>query len=344
MYIGNFNLETNQVFIVAELSANHNSNIDTAIETIKAAKRAGANAIKLQTFTPDSITLNSNKSDFLIKGTIWDNRTLYDLYSEAQTPYEWHEILFKIAKELGLEYFSSPFDFKAVDLLEELNVPAYKIASMEITDIPLIEYVASKGKPIIISTGIATDEDIDLAISSCLKCKNDKIILLKCTSSYPAPIDEANLVMINDYAKKYNIITGLSDHTLGNLAPVVATVLGAKVIEKHFMLDKTIGGPDASFSMTEDEFKLMVEKVRETEKIIGKIDYVLTSKQIESKIYSRSLYISKDILKGQIINEDNVKSVRPGFSLHPKYYHEILGKVVNKDLFMGDRLTLNDLN
>src|SRR5690554_1884812 len=223
------------VFIIAELSANHNGSLETAIQTIKAAKRAGADAIKLQTYTADTITIDSNKPDFIIKGTIWEGKNLYELYKEAYTPWEWHEKLFKTAREEGLICFSSPFDKTAVDLLEGLNAPAYKIASFEITDIPLIEYVASKGKPIIISTGIAGLEDIELAVNTCRKADNDQIILLKCTSSYPAPIEEANLAMIPDLAKRFGLITGLSDHTLGITVPVAAVVLGARVIEKHFI-------------------------------------------------------------------------------------------------------------
>src|SRR5690554_3675791 len=241
------------VFIIAELSANHNGSLETAIQTIKAAKRAGADAIKLQTYTADTITIDSNKPDFIIKGTIWEGKNLYELYKEAYTPWDWHETLFETAREEGLICFSSPFDKTAVDLLEELNTPAYKIASFEIIDIPLIEYVASKGKPIIISTGIATMEDIELALDACRRMGNNDIALLKCTSSYPAPLEEANLVMIKDMAERYGVITGLSDHTLGSTAPVVATCFGAKIIEKHFILDRAVGGPDASFSMDEAE-------------------------------------------------------------------------------------------
>nr|WP_287421675.1 pseudaminic acid synthase [Candidatus Brachybacter algidus] len=269
MQIGNYTISsTSPVFIIAELSANHNGSLDTAIETIRAAKRAGADAIKFQTYTADTITIDSKKNDFLIKGTIWEGRNLHSLYSEAFTPWEWHEQLFAVAKEEGLECFSSPFDPTAVELLESLNVPAYKIASFEITDIPLIELVASKGKPIIISTGIAELEDIELAIDACERMGNEDIALLKCTSSYPAPIEEANMIMVKDFAERFNMIVGLSDHTIGSTAPVVATCFGAKIIEKHFILDRSIGGPDASFSMNEAEFTEMVKAVREAEKAI----------------------------------------------------------------------------
>ena len=241
----------NPCFIIAELSANHNGSLETALDTIKAAKRAGADAIKLQTYTPDTITLNVKAPDFLVsQGTIWDGKYLYDLYKEAYTPWEWHAQLFKAAADEGLLCFSSPFDKTAVDLLESLKAPAYKIASFEITDIPLIEYVASKGKPIIISTGIAELEDIELAVEACRRVGNEQIVLLKCTSSYPAPVNEANMIMIEDLGKRFSVISGLSDHTMGITVPVVATALGAKVIEKHFIIDRSIGGPDSSFSLT----------------------------------------------------------------------------------------------
>ncbi|WP_424493683.1 pseudaminic acid synthase [Salinimicrobium sp. GXAS 041] len=332
------------VFIIAELSANHNGSLDTALKTVKAAKRAGADCIKLQTYTPDTITLNSDKDDFLIKGTIWEGKKLYDLYWEAYTPWEWHEAIFKAAAEEDLICFSSPFDKTAVDFLEKLSVPAYKIASFEVTDIPLIEYTASKGKPIIISTGIAGQEDIELALDACRKMGNDDVALLKCTSQYPAPIEDANMVMVKDLAERFNVISGLSDHTMGNTVPIVATAMGAKIIEKHFILDKSVGGPDASFSMDEKEFSEMVKSVREAEKAIGKVDYTLTEKQKKGRNFSRSLYIAEDIKAGGIITEKNVRSVRPGFGLHPKHLKEIIGRTVKKDLQCGDRLNFESLN
>jgi len=344
MQIGNKYININSpVFIIAELSANHNGSIQTAIETIRAAKRSGADCIKFQTYTADTITINSNKDDFLIKGTIWDGKNLYELYQEAFTPWEWHKELFKVAKEEGLICFSSPFDKTAVDFLEKLDVPAYKIASFEITDIPLIEYIASKGKPIIISTGIAELEDIELALDACRRMGNTDIALLKCTSSYPAPIHEANLVMVKDLAERFNLITGLSDHTMGYTAPIVATCFGAKIIEKHFILDRNIGGPDASFSMNEIEFSEMVSLIREAESAIGQIDYTLTSKQSKGKDYSRSLYVVEDIEIGEIITEKNIRSIRPGYGLHPKYYKTLLGKKINKNKKRGDRLQLEDI-
>jgi len=341
MKIGTFQIDkTSKVFIIAELSANHNGSMDVALETIKAAKRAGADCIKLQTYTADTLTIDCNKDDFLIKGTIWEGKNFYQLYQEAYTPWEWHETLFNAAAAEGLICFSSPFDKTAVDFLENLNVPAYKIASFEITDIPLIELVASKGKPVIISTGIATTEDIELALDACHRMGNYDIALLKCTSSYPAPINEANLIMVKDLAERYNVISGLSDHTLGSTAPVVATCFGAKIIEKHFILDRSIGGPDASFSMNEEEFTRMVKAVREAESAIGVVDYQLTDKQIKGKDFCRSLYVVENINEGELFTEKNIKSIRPGFGLHPKFYHEVLGTKAKTDFTKGDRLTL----
>src|SRR5690606_35284425 len=280
MKIKNFQIDENSpVFIIAELSANHNGSLETAIETVRAAKRAGADCIKLQTYTADTITIDSKNEDFRIGGTIWEGQYLYDLYKEAYTPWEWHQEIFKAARAEGLVCFSSPFDPTAVEFLENLNTPAYKIASFEITDIPLIELVASKGKPVIISTGIAGKEDIELALDACRRMGNSDIALLKCTSSYPAPIEEANMVMVRDLADRYGVIAGLSDHTMGSTVPVVATCFGAKIIEKHFILDRSIGGPDASFSMNEEEFTAMVKAVREAEQAIGVVDYSLTEKQ-----------------------------------------------------------------
>ena len=344
--IGSFDFAVSKgVFIIAELSANHNGSFDNAIATIKAAKRAGVDAIKLQTYTADTITIDCKTDDFILKqGTIWDGKYLYDLYKEAYTPWEWHEELFRVAKEEGLICFSSPFDKTAIDLLEELKSPAYKIASFEITDIPLIEYAASKGKPRIISTGIAGVEDIELAIDACKRMGNEQIILLKCTSSYPAPADEANLAMIPDLAKRFGVITGLSDHTLGITVPVAATVLGAKVIEKHFILDRSIGGPDSSFSLNEQEFTAMVKAVREAEVAVGKVDYSITEKMLKSREFSRSLYVVEDIKTGEVLTEKNIRSIRPGYGLHPKYYYEVLGKKAKVDLENGNPLKISYIN
>lgn len=331
--------DNSPVFIIAEISANHGSDLEVAKETVRAAKRTGADAVKIQTYTADTITLKAPQDDFRVKqGTLWDGRYLHELYEEAHLPWEWHEALFEVAREEDLICFSSPFDPTAVELLESLEAPAYKIASFEITDIPLIELVASKGKPIILSTGIARLEDIELALETCRKAGNDQVALLKCTSSYPAPIDEANMAMIRDFKERFDVIVGLSDHTMGSTVPVVSTVLGAKIIEKHFILDRNIGGPDASFSMDEAEFTQMVSAVREAEKAVGKVDYTLTEKQKKSRDFSRSLYVVADIAEGEQITHENVRSIRPGFGLHPKYLKEVIGKRATRALIKGTAL------
>lgn len=323
-------------FIIAELSANHNGSLETAIETIKAAKSAGADAIKFQTYTADTLTIDCDNEYFKItQGTLWDGKTLYELYGEAYTPWEWHEELFRVAQEEGLICFSSPFDKTAVDLLERLGSPAYKIASFEIQDIPLIEYVASKGKPVIMSTGIAELSDIQLAVDTCKKAGNDQIILLKCTSAYPAPVELANLKTIPNLKVTFGVESGLSDHTYGATVPIVAVSLGASVIEKHFILDKSIGGPDAEFSLDFNEFKLMVEAVRDTEKAIGKVSYEISEKVKANKKFARSLFVVQDIKAGEAITEENVRSIRPGYGMHPKFYKEVLGRLVTKDLEGG---------
>jgi len=344
MKIDNFTLDEGKIFIIAELSANHGNNIGIAKETIKAAARAGADAIKLQTYTADTITLNSHNEYFTIKqDTIWDGKNLYDLYKDASLPWEWHKELMQTAKDEGLICFSSPFDISAVDFLEELNVPAYKVASFEITDIPLIKYMASKQKPIIISTGIATLEDIELAVKTCKSVGNNQIILLKCTSAYPADPREMNLLTMNDLAKRFNVLSGLSDHTLGITAPIVATSLGAVMIEKHFMLDSSVGGADASFSLDEKAFTQMVNAVRETEQLLGNVTYELSQKSLRSREFSRSLFVAEDISKGEMFNSKNIRSVRPGFGLHPKYLKNILGKRSTKDLKEATPLRLEDV-
>jgi pseudaminic acid synthase len=339
MQIGKFKInKSSKTFIIAELSANHGGSLKTALDTVRAAAKAGADCIKIQTYRADTITLNSNKDDFKIKGTIWNGQNLFKLYEEAHTPWEWHEPIMKLANELGLECFSSPFDFSAVDYLENLKVPAYKIASFEITDIPLIKYVAEKQKPIILSTGIAAKEDIELAIQTCFQAGNKNIALLKCTSSYPAPVEEANLSLIKSFQKDFELITGLSDHTLTNTAAIASILLGGKIIEKHFILDHSIGGPDASFSLDFKEFSDMVKSVREAEKCLGSGTYDLTSKQKSGKVFSKSLYVSANVSKGDIISPENIKSVRPGYGLHPKFFKDIIGKKFKFDLELGDRL------
>ena len=316
-----------KTFIIAELSANHGGKLEIALETVRAAKRAGADAIKLQTYTADTITLNSKKDYFKInQGTHWDGQYLYDLYNEAFLPWEWHKPIFALAKKEDLVCFSSPFDFTAVDFLEELNCPIYKIASFEITDIQLIEYAASKGKPMIISTGIAEIKDIELAIETCKKAGNNNVTILKCTSAYPANPKDANLSTIEDIKQRFKVKSGLSDHTLGIEAPMIAVAMGATVIEKHFILDKSIGGADAHFSLDEHEFKKMVDTVRLTEKMMGKVDYEMTESKKKSREFSRSLFIVKDVKKGELISNENIRSIRPGFGLHPKFLSEIIGK------------------
>lgn len=326
-------------FIVAELSANHGGKLEIALETVRAAARAGADAIKLQTYTADTITLDVKNKYFLLEGTIWEGRFLHELYQEAYLPWEWHKPIFEEAQSQGLICFSSPFDFSAVDFLEELRSPIYKIASFEITDIPLIEYVASKGKPMIISTGVASEDDIKLAVDTCRKVGNEHITLLKCTSSYPAPFEAANLVMIPDLKRKFGVYSGLSDHTQGIVVPIASIPLGAKVIEKHFILDKTIGGPDASFSLDENEFTQMVKGIRIAEKALGKVNYELNDKALDSRQYSRSLFVAKNVHKGDILTAENVRSVRPGYGLHPRYFSEVLGKIFLHDIDEGTPLS-----
>lgn len=330
-----------KTFIIAEMSANHNHHFDVAIETIRAAKEAGADAIKIQTYTADTITLNCNTEDFQIRGTLWDGRTLYDLYQEAFTPWEWHHAIFEEAKKCGLVCFSTPFDKTAVDFLEELGNPIMKIASFEITDIPLIEYAAKKGRPMIISTGIAMPEDIELAVKTCKDAGNNDITLLKCTSSYPAPIEDANLMTMVDMKQRYGVKVGLSDHTLGNDVAVAAVALGATLIEKHFILDRSIGGPDSSFSMEKDEFASMVSSIRNVEKALGNVVYTKDAKKIPGREFCRSLYVSMDVKAGETITEKSVRSVRPGFGLPPKYLYTILGKKATRNLMLGERFSLD---
>ncbi|KEI81822.1 pseudaminic acid synthase [Clostridium botulinum] len=338
--IQNFEInENSKTFIIGEISANHNGSFDNAVKLIKVAKDAGVDAIKLQTYTADTITINCNNEHFQIKqGTLWDGRTLYDLYKEAYMPWEWQPKLKKIAEEEGLICFSSPFDKTAVDFLEDMNVPAYKIASFEITDIPLIEYVASKGKPIIISTGIATMTDIELAINACKRVGNNEIILLKCTSAYPSPLEDVNLKTIPNIKETFDVIAGLSDHTLGIEVPIAAVTLGAKVIEKHIILSRKDGGPDAAFSLEPHELKNMVQSIRNIEKAIGKVTYDLTEKQQKNREFSRSLFIVKDIKVGEKFTKENVKSIRPAFGLHPNYINDIIGKTCMENLRKGTPL------
>lgn len=333
-----------KIKIIAEISANHGHSIDVVKKSIELAKESGADAIKIQTYTPDTITLNCDNEYFQINnGTIWDGTTLYKLYQEAYTPWEWHKELFNYAKEIGIEIFSTPFNKTAVDLLEELETPIYKIASFEINDIPLIEYVASKGKPMIISTGVGTEEEIKEAVEACRKIGNEDITLLQCTSQYPAKLEDANLIMIKDLAERFNVKAGLSDHTMGSLVATTAVAMGAEVIEKHFIIDRSLGGPDSSFSMTPIEFREMVENIRNVEKMIGKVSYEITEKKKKSFKFKRSLFVSKNIKKGEILTEENIKSVRPADGISPKYYNHVLGKKVRKDLKFGTPLLFEDI-
>ena len=328
--------ENYPVFIIAEMSANHLQDYDRAVEIIRKAKWAGADAIKLQTYTPDTITIDCDNEYFQIKqGTIWDGTTLYNLYEKAYTPWEWQPRLKKIAEEEGLICFSSPFDNTAVDFLEEIDVPAYKIASFEITDIPFIEYIASKGKPIIMSTGIATLADIEAAVNACKRMGNDQLALLKCTSAYPSPMEDINLKVIPNMKDTFGTIVGLSDHTLGHTVALGAVALGAKIVEKHFTLDRKDGGPDAKFSMEPDEFKEMVDRIRDLEKALGQVTYDLTEKQKNSREHSRSLFVVKDVKKEEVFTEENVRSIRPGFGLETRYIGDVLGKKARFDVEKG---------
>lgn len=328
------------VFVIAELSANHLQKFDLAVETIRAIKESGADAVKLQTYTPDTMTIDVDNEYFRIKqGTIWDGKTLYQLYREAYTPWEWQPKLKEIAEDLGLICFSTPFDKSAVDFLEKMDVPAYKVASFEITDIPLIEYIASKGKPIIISTGIATLPDIEEAVNACQRMGNNQIALLKCTSAYPAPPEEINLKTIPNLTETFKIVAGLSDHTLGISVPVASVALEVSIIEKHFILDRKLGGPDSAFSLEPEEFKVMVKAVREVEAAMGGVSYELSERIKKSREFSRSLFVVKDMKAGEIFTEENVRSIRPAFGLPPKYLDNIHGKKTIVPLKKGTPLS-----
>jgi pseudaminic acid synthase len=328
-------------FIVAEMSGNHGGNLEAALKIVRAAKHAGADAIKLQTYTADTITINCEKEDFrILNGSPWsDYSTLWELYNKAYTPWEWHEIIFAEARRLGIEIFSSPFDSTAVDLLESLGVPAYKIASPEITNIPLLERVAKTGKPVIISTGISDLSDIELALATLRDSGQKDIIILKCTTSYPAPPTESNLLTIPDIISRFGVISGLSDHSMGTAAAIATVALGGRLIEKHFTLDDSKETVDSFFSSGEAEFKRMVDDIRFIDQALGKVTYDITPSALPSLRGRSSLYITKAIKTGEKFDTSNVKSVRPSFGLHPKHYKEILGKTSKIDLEIGDRLT-----
>ncbi len=332
------------VLIIAELSANHNQDFELALRTIDAAKAAGADAIKLQTYTADTITLNSDAEPFRIGGgTVWDGQTLHAVYSEAYTPWDWQPKLKAHAENLGLLCFSSPFDPTSVAFLEEMNMPAYKVASLEIADIPLIQLMAKTGKPIIVSTGIAEKEDVDRAVKAIREAGNQQIALLKCTTAYPTPLNEVDLKAIPWLAETFQTIVGLSDHTMGLSVPIGATALGAKIIEKHLILDRTMGGPDSSFSLNPAEFTQMVQSVRDTEAALGQPGLHLTEKTKGTRRYGRSLFVVQDIAAGETLTEANIRSIRPADGLPPRHLPEVLGRKASRNLTFGEPLAWDDL-
>ncbi len=339
--IGNHRLSKDAgTYVIAEMSGNHNQDFGRAKELIYAAKESGADAIKIQTYTADTITLDCDDPCFQItQGTLWDGMTLHKLYEQAYTPWDWQPKLQEIANEAGLDFFSSPFDFTSVDFLEKMNVPAYKIASFEITDIPLIRKVAKLGKPVIISTGIAKMADIELALNTCKEAGNNDVILLKCCSAYPTPYEDINLRTMVNMAETFDCVVGLSDHTMGDAVAVASVAMGAKVIEKHMTLRRADGGVDSAFSMEPEEFKQMVDHIRIVEKAMGKVTYELSDKQIAEREHARSLFIAQDMKAGDVLTETNMRSVRPGDGLHTKYYDELLGKKVRKDVKLGTPLS-----
>lgn len=335
--IGNHTVsEESPAFIVAEMSANHNMDFDRAAAIIQAAKDAGADAVKIQTYTADTITLNCDDPCFQItQGTLWDGTTLHKLYQTAYTPWEWHGKLKEIAEGMGLEFFSSPFDLGSVDFLEEMGVPAYKVASFEITDIPLIKKIAQKKKPVILATGVANLSDIELAVRTCREVGNEDVILLKCTSAYPTPYEDVNLRTIPSMGQTFDCLTGLSDHTMGNAVAGAGVALGAKMVEKHLTLRRADGGADSAFSMEPEEFKEMVDNIRKIELALGKVTYDLTPKQQREREHSRSLFVAKDMRAGEVFTPENLRSVRPANGLHTRHYEEILGKKITRDAKLG---------
>lgn len=337
MRIGKRNINhKSSPYIIAELSANHNGSIDRALETIKKAKECGADAVKIQTYTADTMTIDCDKHDFHINGGLWDGYKLYDLYKWAETPYEWHKTLFDYAKDIGITLFSTPFDETAVDLLEELNAPAYKIASFEVIDLPLIKVVAKTGKPMIMSTGMASEDEIEEAVECARENGCNDIVLLHCISSYPAPTEQSNLRQIPQLAKRFNVLSGLSDHTMGTAVPVASVALGACVIEKHFTLSRKDKGPDSEFSMESDELKSLCEDVKNAWLALGEPGFERQEAEKGSKVFRRSIYFVKDIKAGSVIGQDDIKRIRPGHGLAPKYEDQILGKTLLVDVERGD--------
>lgn len=331
-------------YVIAELSANHNGKLETALCIIEEAKKTGADAVKLQTYTPDTITLNCNDENFRVQGGLWNGRTLYDLYQEAHMPWEWHKPLFAHARKLGITIFSSPFDNSAVDLLEDLNTPAYKIASFEAVDLPLIKYVASTGKPMIISTGMADAEEIQEAISAAREGGCKELAILHCVSGYPAPAADYNLRTIPDMIERFGLVTGLSDHTLDNTTALASVALGASIIEKHFTLDRNGGGPDDSFSLEPAELAALCQGVRTAWDALGRVDYGRKSSEQGNIKFRRSLYFVKNLKAGDIITSDAVRSVRPGFGLAPKYLDQVIGKIVRHDVSINTPVKMADLS
>ena len=325
-------------YLIAEISANHNGSIENAMQTIKAAKESGVDAVKIQTYTPDTMTIESNFQDFIIKKGLWKNRSLYDLYKEAHTPFDWQEKLFNYAAKIGVTIFSSPFDESAVDLLERLKTPAYKVASFELVDIPLISYIAKKRKPMLMSTGMASIEEIGEALEAARSNGCKEIGLFHCISSYPAPLKEANIKMISTLRKEFKVEVGLSDHTLGNIASIVATSIGASLIEKHFTIDRSKGGVDSAFSIEPQEMNNLEKNVKNSFESLGEDHFRRPNCEEENKIFRRSLYFVKDLEKGEKINSENVRRIRPGYGLAPKYLERILGKRVNTSVKKGDRV------
>ena len=333
------------VYCIAEVSANHHQNFETAVRIVQAAKDAGADAVKLQTYTPDTITIQSNRECFQVGGgTLWDGRSLYDLYKEAYTPWEWQPKLKKVADDLGMQCFSSAFDASAVDFLETMNVPAHKVASFELVDLPLIQKMAATGKPLIMSTGMATLEEIEEAVRTARRAGATQIALLKCTSAYPAPADEMNLRTIPELARRFDVPVGLSDHTMGIAVPVAAVSLGARIIEKHLTLARAAGGPDSAFSLEPEEFRAMVEGVRTAEKALGSVHFGVSERESRSRVFRRSLFVVRDVKKGELFTSENVRSIRPGDGLHTRHLAEVLGKTAALDIVQGTPLSWDLVN
>lgn len=326
-------------YIIAELSANHNGDINRAFKILEMAKECGADAIKIQTYTQDTLTIDSDKEDFKIKGGLWDNRTLYDLYTEAHMPWEWHKPLFDKAASLGLTIFSSPFDNTAVDLLEDLNAPAYKIASFEAIDLPLIEYVAKTGKPLIISTGMANEDEIKEAVETASNAGCQELIILHCVSGYPAPAHDYNLATIHDMKERFGVLTGLSDHTIDNTTAIASVALGACLIEKHVTLDRNGGGPDDSFSLEKPELLQLCRDSKTAWAALGKINYERKESEKDNLVFRRSLYIVKDIKAGEILTPQNIRCIRPGYGIKPKFMKDVIGLVATNSLERGTALT-----